>query len=191
VLLTLLFASAGVMHHSSIKVPFFSFFAHDSGKRPKEAPLHMLLAMGGAAILCIAIGVYPQPLHALLPYPVSYESYTTTHVVTQLQLLMFSALAFTAMMKSGIYPPELRSTNLDFDWIYRRALPWAWARVQRHGGQVWNEQKALGVWAVQRALAFARANASPHTPLGEPWLTGRSALWAAVLLLGLLALSFL
>ena len=23
-------------------------------------------------------------------------------------------------MRTGIYPPELRSTNLDFDWFYRR-----------------------------------------------------------------------
>ena len=39
----LLFASAGVMEHSGIKIPFFAFFAHDSGKRPEEAPWNMLL----------------------------------------------------------------------------------------------------------------------------------------------------
>ena len=92
--LVLLFASAGVFHHSGIKIPFFAFFAHDSGKRPKEAPFNMLLAMGLAAFFCIGIGVYPQPLYALLPFPVDYVPYTTTHVVTILQLLMFSALAF-------------------------------------------------------------------------------------------------
>ena len=32
-------------------------------------------------------------------------------------------MAFTMLMRSGIYPPELRSTNLDFDWLYRRAAP--------------------------------------------------------------------
>ena len=36
---------------------------------------------------------------------------------------MFSALAFTVLMRTGIYPPELKSTNLDFDWVYRRYLP--------------------------------------------------------------------
>ena len=121
VFLILLFASAGVFHHSGIKIPFFAFFAHDSGKRPKEAPFNMLLAMGLAAFLCIGIGVYPDPLYALLPFPVEYVSYTTTHVVMTLQLLIFSALAFAILQRTGLYPPELRSTVLDFDWFYRRA----------------------------------------------------------------------
>jgi len=121
--LVLLFASAGVFHHSGIKIPFFAFFAHDSGKRPKEAPLNMLLAMGLAAFLCVAIGVYPQPLYALLPFPVDYTPYTTTHVVTTLQLLLFSGLAFATLQKFGLYPPELRSTVLDFDFSYRWLAP--------------------------------------------------------------------
>ncbi|HAT34406.1 MAG TPA: Na(+)/H(+) antiporter subunit D, partial [Rhodospirillaceae bacterium] len=118
--LVLLFASAGVFHHSGIKIPFFAFFAHDSGKRPEEAPWNMLLAMGIAAALCFGIGVYPQALYAILPHPVDYVPYTTTHVVTMLQLLMFSALAFAVLQRTGLYPPELRSTVLDFDWLYRR-----------------------------------------------------------------------
>ena len=36
--LVLLFASAGVFHHAGIKIPYFAFFAHDSGKRCAEAP---------------------------------------------------------------------------------------------------------------------------------------------------------
>ena len=36
--LVLLFASAGVFHHAGIKIPYFAFFAHDSGIRCKEAP---------------------------------------------------------------------------------------------------------------------------------------------------------
>ncbi len=121
--LVLLFASAGVFHHSGIKIPYFAFFQHDSGKRPEEAPLNMLIAMSLAAFLCIAVGVYPQALYNILPYEVNFQPYTTTHVVTQLQLLLFSALAFGWLMRSGLYPPELKSTNLDFDWIYRYFLP--------------------------------------------------------------------
>lgn len=117
--LVLLLASAGVMDHSGIKIPFFAFFAHDSGKRCEEAPKHMLWAMGIAAFLCIAIGVYPQALYNILPYPVDYAPYTTTHVITQLQLLLFSALAFVFLFKTGLYPPEVRSANLDTDWLYR------------------------------------------------------------------------
>ena len=121
--LVLLFASAGVFHHSGIKIPYFAFFAHDSGRRVKEAPWNMLLAMAITAFLCIFIGVYPKALYDILPFPVDYVPYTTAHVITQLQLLMFSALAFTVLMLYKIYPPELKSTNLDTDWIYRKLLP--------------------------------------------------------------------
>ncbi len=119
----LVFAAAGVVFHSGLKVPYFAFFAHDSGKRVKEAPWNMLLAMGLTAFLCIFIGVYPQALYDILPFPVDYVPYTTAHVITQLQLLMFSALAFTVLMLYKIYPPELKSTNLDTDWFYRKLLP--------------------------------------------------------------------
>ena len=119
----LLFASAGVFHHSGIKIPYFAFFAHDSGIRCKEAPLNMLIAMGITATLCIAIGVFPSYLYSILPYAVDYQPYTTSHVITQLQLLMFSALAFIFLQRTGLYPPELPSVNLDIDAIYRRALP--------------------------------------------------------------------
>ena len=116
----LLFASAGVFHHAGIKIPFFAFFGHDSGMRPKEAPLNMLLAMGITAFLCVFIGSFPGPLYSLLPYPVDYVPYTAAHVLAQTQLLFFSALAFSLLLLSGIYPGEQRCVNLDADWFYRK-----------------------------------------------------------------------
>jgi multicomponent Na+:H+ antiporter subunit D len=44
-------------------------------------------------------------------------------VLTQCQLLFFAVLAFTWLMRTGLYPPELASTNLDVEWLYRRLLP--------------------------------------------------------------------
>jgi multicomponent Na+:H+ antiporter subunit D len=118
--LILQFASTGVVDHAGIKVPFFTFFGHDSGIRAKEPPFNMLLAMGIAAFLCVGIGVYPQPLYNLLPFPVNYQPYTGAHVVGQLQLLLFGAFAFTLLILSGYYIPEIRSKNLDADWTYRK-----------------------------------------------------------------------
>jgi len=118
--LILQFASAGVFHHAGIKVPYFTFFGHDSGIRAKEPPLNMLVAMGIAAFLCIFIGLFPRPLYDLLPYPVDYIPYTGAHVVGQLQLLMFGALAFCLLILSGHYPAEMRALNLDTDWFYRK-----------------------------------------------------------------------
>lgn len=40
------------------------------------------------SFLCIALGIYPAPLYALLPYAVGYVPYTGSHVVEQLQLLL-------------------------------------------------------------------------------------------------------
>jgi multicomponent Na+:H+ antiporter subunit D len=116
----LLFASAGVFHHAGIKIPYFAFFSHDSGMRPKEAPWNMSLAMVLTACLCVFIGSFPGPLYSLLPYPVAYEPYTASHVVGQSQLLFFSSLAFALLLLSGIYPAEMRSVNLDVDWFYRK-----------------------------------------------------------------------
>jgi multicomponent Na+:H+ antiporter subunit D len=117
----LLFASAGVFHHAGIKIPFFAFYAHDSGIRCKEAPPNMLIAMGIAAAFCIFNGTFPHAfLYRLLPFATDYRPYDVTHVVTQSQLLFWSAMAFTMLKLTGLYPPELKSTNIDAEWIYRK-----------------------------------------------------------------------
>jgi multicomponent Na+:H+ antiporter subunit D len=119
----LLFASAGVLHHSGIKIPFFAFFAHESKIKTKEAPINMIIAMVIASILCIVIGIFPSVFYQILPYEISYQPYDFSHVVGQLQLLMFAALAFICLWHFKIYPPELNSTVLNSDWIYRRMIP--------------------------------------------------------------------
>ena len=120
--LILLFASAGVLYHSGIRIPYFAFFAEDKSHRVKEAPWPMLVAMGAAAFLCIIIGVFPAPLYAMLPFSVDYVPYTAYHVINQLQLLMFAALAFTVLKLIKIYPSDTRGINLDTDWVYRKGL---------------------------------------------------------------------
>lgn len=178
----LLFASAGVFHHSGIKIPYFAFFAHDSGLRPKEAPTHMLLAMGATAFLCIAIGVYPDPLYALLPYEVDYVPYTATHVITQLQLLFFSALAFTILMLTRVYPPEMRSVNLDTDVTYRWLMPRVLASVSGFVAAVWAVNAALvssGLNGIRRELYRSHG---PEGRMATVWPTGSMVLWIAILL---------
>ncbi len=185
--LILLLASAGVMDHSGIKIPFFAFFAHDSGKRCEEAPKHMLWAMGIAAFLCIAIGVFPQMLYQILPYPVDYSPYTTTHVITQLQLLMFSALAFVFLFKSGLYPPEIKSTNLDTDWTYRVGAVAALKPINKLVGSTTDRTFGLlqGAWLT--SLASLDKIVGP-----KAWLArGRGSTHMVALTMGLLFLSLL
>lgn len=115
----LLFASAGVLHHSGIKIPFFAFFAHDSGLKPKEAPMNMIVAMLLSSLLCILIGIFPSQFYQILPYNTYYQPYDFSHVLSQLQLLMFAVFAFICLWHFKIYPPELNSTVLNSDWFYR------------------------------------------------------------------------
>jgi multicomponent Na+:H+ antiporter subunit D len=180
--LMLLVASAGVFHHSGIKIPFFCFFAHDSGKRCEEAPLNMLLAMGIASVLCIAIGVYPTFLYDMLPYEVNFVPYTASHVISQLQLLFFSALAFAVLMRSNIYPPELRSTNLDFDWFYRK--PGAYL-IKGFGNMIVNAEKGM-LSALKKVLFITgtklHRHHGPEGFLSRTWPTGSMVMWVAFLL---------
>ena len=129
--LLLQFATAGVLLHTGIKVPYFTFFGHDSGIRTKEPPWNMLLAMGLCAFLCIFIGMYPDPLYKILPFPVEYQPYTGAHVVGQLQVVMFGALAFILLMLSGYYPRETESLTLDVDWFYRKLGKGAYVLVDK------------------------------------------------------------
>jgi multicomponent Na+:H+ antiporter subunit D len=107
-----------------------------------------------------------------------------------LQLLLFSALAFVFLVKTGLYPAELRSVVLDVDWVWRRLLPRAWSGV--------SDSWMIGRRAVfatllrmrSRMLRFTEAHLSPGSRLGEPWPTGETAMWAAGLLIVYLYLSF-
>lgn len=178
----LLFASAGVFHHSGIKIPYFAFFAHDSGKRVKEAPLNMLIAMAAASALCLGIGMFPNYLYALLPFQVDFVPYTTAHVITQLQLLMFSALAFTVLMWTRIYPPELASVNLDTDWFYRRLLPRMINSIIGVISKTYHGMARMAGVRAERAIRTSFHFTGPHSALARTWEIGSSALWVMVLL---------
>ena len=183
--LGLLFASAGVFHHAGIKIPFFAFFAHDSGIRATEAPNHMLLAMTLAAAGCVFIGIYPAFLYVLLPWEVAYVPYTYTHVLVQLQLLLFSALAFAWLKLTGIYPPELKSVNLDAEWFYRRAAPRAARAVLDAAHFV---STGIGTAARDAGAPLLGRLFGPGGLLTRQATLGTAALWIGILLAGFLIL---
>ncbi len=180
--LVLLFASAGVLHHAGIKIPYFAFFAKDSGIRTQEAPLNMLIGMSIAAVLCIFIGSQPQYLYALLPWEVEYWPYNTTHVLSQLQLLLFAALAFVWMNKLGLHPHEMHAVNLDTDWLYRKLLPEAvdgiYGSSKRISRRVIYSTKT-SLKDVTRTMGATRL-ARLH--LATSWPTGSMVFWIAVIL---------
>lgn len=124
VVLALTMASSGTFLHTGLKLPYYMFFGTDRGIPAHEPPRNMLVAMAMAAVLCIAIGVYPGPLYALLPYPVDFEPYTGVHVTESLGLLMFTALGFVLFLRA--LDPEA-TISIDTDWFYRmgaRSFMW-------------------------------------------------------------------
>jgi multicomponent Na+:H+ antiporter subunit D len=146
--------------------------------------------MAITAALCIGIGSFPSLLYSLLPYPVDFVPYSLDHVVGQTQLLFLSALAFTILMRTGIYPPELRSINLDFDWSYRRlgyrTARWIYAVSAQ--ARAWFASAATA-----GALRIGGALYRHHGPdgvLATSWPTGNMAFWVAVILAAFLILSY-
>jgi multicomponent Na+:H+ antiporter subunit D len=186
----MLFASAGVVEHAGVKIPFFAFFAHDSGKRPKEAPWNMLIAMSISATLCIAIGVYPALLYDMLPFAVDYTPYDMTHVLTQLQLLFFAIGAVVALKMWKLYPAEIPSVNLDFDWVYRRIGP---VLVRSVGGAVGSADRAVrgaAMTVVNGVVGSAQRAHGPLGPLARAQTVASMVLWVAVLLLAVLLFGY-
>ncbi len=181
-------ASAGVFLHAGIKFPWFVFFQKDSGLRPAEPPTTMRWAMIFFAFLCIGLGVWAQPLYALLPYPVKYEPYTWAHVLSQLQLLLFSALAFFVMLP---YLKRTLTITLDTDWVWRRLLPGAQSRiaVALRRAVAWVTGK--GNDQVSGVIATLNQHGSPSGRLASTQSTRSMALWVLVLLLGYLLLYYL
>lgn len=180
--LALLFASAGVFHHAGIKIPFFAFFAHDSGIRCQEAPANMLVAMAIAAVVCVLNGSYPWLLYSMLPYPVDYAPYTAEHVLTQTQLLFFSALAFCLLKLTGIYPPELPGVNIDAEWSYRWLLPRAARKLVAVFAPVDRGLRTAFLGGVNGIVANVARHAGPNGALARSLPAGDMVLWVIVLL---------
>jgi len=191
--LILLFAAAGVFHHAGIKIPFFAFFAHDSKyiKTAKEAPKNMLLAMALASALCILIGVYPEFLYSMLPWDMDYIPYDTTHVLTQLQLLLFSALAFVWLQLAGIYPPELKSVNLDAEWVYRKLFPKVIYRVANVFASLYTKLEFKAERLLQVTQGRATQVFGAQGFLANFRSLGGMVMWVAVLLSASLVLYYL
>lgn len=180
-------ASAGVFLHAGIKFPWFVFFQKDSGLRPAEPPASMRWAMIVFAFLCIALGIWPEPLYALLPYAVKYQPYTATHVLAQLQLLLFSGLAFFVMLP---YLKRTLTITLDADWLWRKLLPALVAGVDRPLGKARATMRRSAQRVGSDVLAMVVRHHGEDGRLARTWSTRNMALWVLVLLLGYLLLYY-
>ena len=189
-------ASAGVFLHAGIKFPWFVFFQKDSGLRPPDAPWNMGAAMVLFAFLCIFLGVFPEPLWALLPYPVEYDEYAPDKVLFYLQLLLFSGLAFFLLL------PLMKRTetiSLDVDWLWRRAAPTLASKAGRLVAALQSTSRQVREVAQDLSKYFTRRYlGQPHTAdsaerglFARSWPIGTTALWIAILLSGYVLLYYI
>ena len=187
---SLMFAAA-CMFHPDIRVPFSAFFAKDSGKRCEEAPVNMLVAMGISAVLCVGIGVAPIYLYRGLPYSVTYQPYSASHVIAQLQLLMFSALVFAVSVRNRAYLSNLPSINLDVDWLWRRLgtgllnialIVWRFAARSVDSVLSTNFNSAIRLITRHRL---------PDGVFLRSWPTGNMSLWVMLMLFSYLLLYYI
>jgi multicomponent Na+:H+ antiporter subunit D len=181
-------ASAGVFLHAGIKFPWFVFFQKDSGLRPADPPWNMRAAMTLFAALCIGMGVAPSVLYALLPFRVDYVPYTASHVIAQLQLLLFSGLAFFMML--GLLKRTLTIT-LDLDWFYRRFGLAATRHLDRWATTLWNAVAGAATHGARAVRFMIERYHGADGVLARTWPTGLMAFWATVMLAAYLVLSHL
>ncbi|MEO1149488.1 MAG: Na(+)/H(+) antiporter subunit D [Pseudomonadota bacterium] len=195
--LVLLFASAGVLEHAGIKIPYFTFFAHSHPNRTfknDRVPVGMMAAMVVSAILSIGIGLVPGPLYALMPFQdqiTTYNPNTPYHFIEQLQLLLFAVLAFAVLIKMKWYPAEVPSDNLDSDWLVRvpgrAVLRWANAAT----GAVWMSLWGLFAGRVGKITTNIYRLHGPEGRLARAWPVGFMAMWTGIVLFAVLVLSFI
>lgn len=116
-----------------------------------------------------------------------YEPYTWAHVLTQLQLLLFSGLAFFVMLP---WLKRALTITLDTDWVWRRLLPESWQRMATGFGAARRELGSQGLRAGAGLLAAVSRHAGADARLARTWSTRAMALAVLVLLLGYLALYY-
>ncbi len=115
--LLLYLASIGTFLSTAIKLPYFTWFSSVKTPQSQPVPKGMYVGMGMASLACIAIGLYPDLLYNVLPFPITYHPYSVQHLVQTMGLLIATTIAFLMLFK--MFKNE-DIIVLDIDWLYRR-----------------------------------------------------------------------
>ena len=144
---------------SFLKLGYFAFLRPAKNELPNasDPPLTAQVAMAGTAALCVAIGLYPPLLYAILPVPVTYVAYDPVQTATTLAVLGAAALFFFTIGKKVLEPHE--TGLVDFDALYAAAC----RAVVDFSGVLWE----IFGWAYRTALDLAAGL----------FAAGRRAMW--------------
>ncbi|HTY51661.1 MAG TPA: Na(+)/H(+) antiporter subunit D [Methanomicrobiales archaeon] len=146
---------------SFLKLGYFAFHrpAKEDLPTASDPPLTAQIAMAGTAALCVAIGLYPPLLYAILPAPVTYTAYDPTQTLTTLAVLGAAALFFFTIGKKLLEPHDTGLVDFDafyaaacravvdfsgvlweiFGWVYRTVLDLAAGLIALGRRGMWGE----------------------------------------------------
>ena len=179
-------ASIGTFLSTSLKLPWNIWLQGleeplpDIRKKLKDSaintPVHMLIGMGILAVLCVFVGVYPDVLYNMLPYPVEFVPYTVTRVFSIMQMFIFAFLGFWVLRKMFKRHPTY---TLDTDWFAR--IPGRWF-MQFCRGPLMHLGESMDRKSVQIAGTFVAFIRSPQIEMRfTPAAIGMGVLMAMVL----------
>jgi multicomponent Na+:H+ antiporter subunit D len=181
--LALTAASAGTALYAGFAFMWFGFLRPGRQAPAREVPASMRLAMLLMAALCLAIGVWPEPLYALLPFDAEYAPYTASHVVAQLQLILAAGIVFVV----SVSVLARRGGMLDIDWFWRGGGRY-FAALYKSIGWLALEMRRHAFSALRAFFLPVRLSHDAAGSMARSWSTGAMAFWAmAVLVLLLIA----
>lgn len=171
----------------------FIWFTFFGAPRLAEAPLadppwNMKLAMALMALACVALGVFPGALYAMLPYPVDFVPYTASHVVFQLHLTLAAAVVFVLLFR---WLKRTATVTLDVDWLWRglglSLTRWAdaWA------GLAWTSLVRALRGATGRAVGAVVRTHGARSVMARTWSTGAMAFWMTLIFAAYLIFAYL
>ena len=116
---------------------------------------------------------------SLLPTPAGENPYSFSHVVAQLQLLVFAGLGFMALRR---WLTPAHTTTLDVDWLWRWLGPRVYRRLDGGSARARETIVQRGYQGAERIIRTIYRHHGPRGVLARAWPTGSMALWAVFLL---------
>jgi multicomponent Na+:H+ antiporter subunit D len=103
--------------------------------------------------------------------------------------LLFAMLAFVFLMRTGLYPPELPSVNVDFDVIYRKGLPAATRAFVRVFGPIDRGIRQSTLKLFRRVVDQIYRHHGPAGALARSVGAGSMVFWVVAMLAAYLVIA--
>ena len=114
-------AGVGTWLSITMKINYFVFFGKsDNDVACGRVPVYMDIAMIIGAALCVITGLLPDLGYGLMPNQTVGHPFTADHILEYVGLFIGATIPFAVLIRKMAPHDEL---SLDFDWIYRKAVP--------------------------------------------------------------------